>query len=1114
MQQPTRTVEEPVWFAAADGYEIRLEGTELVCRDDQGRVCEPIPRQVLESRFYPAWALIHDPGDAEAALGIVAGLERASRKKSSDAASSYEWMARDLPASHLPVFWEHVGRALITAGDAKRAATAFGRAREAEKAQALPVDGTVWLEAHLEFAAAGALSAKTAGGFVAGLRDRFEPEHALEALVELAMVRTRNGSPPWPELARQLTSLARAAGRDATAEQQKLIERLLPLPAVREAPFALWKAWRPALVPLAKSSPRVRALLLDLFPRVDDIDGWWLELLDESTALAALTGEAAADGVEPLDGAAGWLTRAVVHPQRVTRNRVGRPIPRQLTALIPRMSARLAAEGVPVRLDGPDRWDGPHGWDRYLRVIKVRVLEACLAHGVPVAAPTKEALLGLADWMRDRDPDEDIPALAAHPDFAPLLREALDRYRDKGDLARVPALHSLLQTAAGERRTGVDGIPRHPLDDAEVERALYGLAPYGFGNTGMLHGVQITGGLLDGSLDPNDLEADWFPVSSRSWRYFIGRIGAVALRAVAASTRHERRERLLALLEVWAETPFAAPDARLRVGVAETEPADRTVVHDEHGVAVRLDWAGEGRHHFIGLRTGAAEAPAPGPIVEVAGVPQGWGGAGRLRHLVSLVRDRGPMPWDREAVALLAERTGLSRAAATLTLAGIPGRDSYSPPFLDADERKILRITAAEADDACGELRKLTTEQRLDLLADVLPADPADLWKPGALRDVAERVAEKWVTWFGRKPRVPEETLTAARTLTTTMSAAEMCATLSAPHTVPALTTDLNTWLQETDHYGCETTSGNTQASTFYVFLTDLGVGVRWAYAELPAGDPVRNGAPEAVELLRARLDHPGLLLSAGSLDHGQRTIEDLRGRFGDKPYRGPSPLGVDSVDDGLTIATFDKDRRGDLDPSLFFRPSLFGDDARSRLLLAALWCKYADLRAVEWLRSGGCTRMMERIRANDLPEGAYEANPRASVPDLVAQVGERFGLEPDPAALYLQLLTLLEPTDRNVRRWNGWKPDRHKNAITALTGRGMVIEAKRARAGRGVFLPGTWAKGDKSHLPMEAWKAQLYGLSLSFDGDKVWGDFQLSRPLPDLYADAWQRILDGDQPG
>jgi hypothetical protein len=709
--------------------------------------------------------------------------------------------------------------------------------------------------------------------------------------------------------------------------------------------------------------------------------------------------------------------------------------------------------------------------------------------------------------MSERDPDEDIPVLAADPDFAPLLHEAMEHFRDRGDLERVPALRPLLRAASGGRPTGPGAIPRHPLDDAKVVRALYGLAQRwaSSGDTGMLRGIQLTGCLLDGSLTPDELEPDGFSARNGDvWSPFLGRIGAVALRAVAASTRDERRERLLALLEVWAGTPFADPDARLRTGVAETE---RHAVRGEHGAAVAVGWAGEGRRLFIDLCDGAGEPPSLGPVADVADVPKGWGGADRLRRLVVLVRDRGPAPWDPEAVGLLAQRTGLSRPAAALTLAGVPGCGSYNPPFLDANERKILRIKAAEADDARAELGELTIDQRLDLLASVLPDDPADLWEPGGLRAVAERVAEAWTARFGRRADVPEATLAAATALGTDLPAAEMCAALADPRSVPLLTTDVDTWLEK-GRYGCTVTSRDQAAWKFDRLLTTLALGVRWAYAELPAGDPVRAGAPEAVELLRERLAHPGLLLKAGSSHFRYKTIEDLRERFGDKPYEAPEPLGVDSIDDGLTVVTM-----GSYSPSLVFRPAFLGKDTRSEVLLSTASYGTWSLNAVQWLRGDDCERMMARIRSGALPEGAYEADPLAAVPDLVAQVAERFGLEPDPAALYLQLLTLLRPTDRNVRVWNGWKPVRHKAAVAALIERGLVVEAKRPRAGRGIFLPGGWVKAEKPHLPLEAWKAELYGLSLSAGGTETGGQSMPSRPLPELYAAAWQRILDGDEP-
>jgi hypothetical protein len=229
-----------------------------------------------------------------------------------------------------------------------------------------------------------------------------------------------------------------------------------------------------------------------------------------------------------------------------------------------------------------------------------------------------------------------------------------------------------------------------------------------------------------------------------------------------------------------------------------------------------------------------------------------------------------------------------------------------------------------------------------------------------------------------------------------------------------------------------------------------------------------------------------------------------VRSTFGDCPYRGKDPTVTGVIDDGLTVV--DQNRR------LYYRPALFSDDVRSQLLESCVG-GMASLHAV---RSAGFAAIAARISGADLPDGAYEADPRASVPELVAAVRTHLGLEEDPATLYLQLLTLLEPTDRNIKLWNGWTPARHKKAVAVLAERGLVLAAKRARAGRGVFLPGGWAEANSPDLPLETWKLRLYDLSMPSIGRYANGPlrrFLPLQPLTELFAAAWQRVLDGDGP-
>ncbi|MBL1120327.1 hypothetical protein JK364_49765 [Streptomyces sp. 110] len=655
------------------------------------------------------------------------------------------------------------------------------------------------------------------------------------------------------------------------------------------------------------------------------------------------------------------------------------------------------------------------------------------------------------------------------------------------------------------------------VDDRRVVPALGGLIEgMGMWRTGTLGCMDRTGRFLIGAWDPPGPEGEGEDgpgiAGEGSWVRFIGRIGAVALRAAVASTRPERRERQLALLEMWAESPFADPAARLRTGIVVTE---RLAVCDERGAAVSVGWSRAGRRRFVELRTGDAEPPSLGEIEEARDVPRGWGSPEQLRRLVALVRERGPAPWDREAVALLRERTGMGRPAASLALAGLLER--MYVPFLDADERATLRLKVAEAEDGASELARLTAPERLELLADVLPEDPAELWQPDGMRGVAERLAEAWQARRGRRVMVPERTLRAVVELQLLrLSAAEFCAAFTDPAAEPGLSAPLDTWIKNSEH-GPLLTDARWDIVRFQDRLHSLVPHLAWVYAELPAGDPVREGLPGLVRLLLERLDHPGLLLRAGHPAVGSaRTVAELQERFGFRPYAGPDRLDVASIDDGLTVITDGTvSRRGDRSPPrVYFRPAFYGDDERSRAL-AALTSGFGreDLPLVEWVRGPVCARIAERVEGASLPVGAYESNPAASAPGLVARVADALGLDEDAAALHLQLLALPAPTDRNVRTWNGWQTARHQKAAAALVERGLVIEDKRPRAGRQVFLPGEWIHAKKPYQPMEAWKAELIGLRRSYNR-RLENPLPLpTRTLPELFAHAWSLVEKGEGP-
>ncbi|NUR82599.1 MAG: hypothetical protein HOY71_00770, partial [Nonomuraea sp.] len=458
-------------------------------------------------------------------------------------------------------------------------------------------------------------------------------------------------------------------------------------------------------------------------------------------------------------------------------------------------------------------------------------------------------------------------------------------------------------------------------------------------------------------------------------------------------------------------------------------------------------------------------AVRPGELVDVEEVASGWATRERLAAV-----PEEPAPWDRDAADLLARETGLGRATAALLLAGLPGLDSWTRDFLGPGVRDLLGITTAEAAAAREELRELSLPQRRDLLDAAVPDDLRD---PTAL---ARGLAAAWIERFGRRVPVPEDALAAVTTLQPDIPATRLLGLLVAPAETPELTAD-GTHTIATTSYGHLYLRAGTP---FGEVATDLAAAIAWAYAFLPGGHPLHARIPQALELARQRLDHDALLLELGAQHLGTRA--DVVKLFGDRPYADNPEL----VDDGLTVVSVEEWA------SLFFRPARLGQDTRSAALRSL---GSGIVRAVDLLCSPGYAAIAERLAV--LPDGSWDADPRAGTPDLVAEAGKVLGVDEDPATLYLQLLTLLEPTDRNVRAWNGWTPARHRKAGAVLLERGLVVEAKRERAGRKLFLPGSWTKAKAPNLPLESSKAELYDLSAS--------RFLPDRPLPELFALAWE---------
>ncbi len=614
-----------------------------------------------------------------------------------------------------------------------------------------------------------------------------------------------------------------------------------------------------------------------------------------------------------------------------------------------------------------------------------------------------------------------------------------------------------------------------------------------------------------------------------AWPALLSRIGAIAFRAVSPLVSQRERDALLDLLELWACLPFAADPESFHVG--EAVGGAGTAGRSERGAWVvladgvsRLSAGGQWRSGgiLIERRDGDGEAtalPARVEVAETRRVEAGWGTPAQLAAFVKLARERQAPTPDPAVPEALASRTGLTRAEATLLWAGLPNLDTWYDDFLGPKLRRVLGLKAGEATAARATLRRASPTQRLQLLDAAMPDDPAALWRPlGAGPEDASspvaRLATAWTGLFGRRARPPEDTLVQAAALGLPTPAGELLALLLDPAANPALTLDRDWALAVQDRSHVLLTAGGAGAEPMSQLVLDLAVTVPWAFASRPVGDPLRVRLPELLALVLERLRHPGLLLDAGW--HGvERSGETAPKLFGPTPYKGRSGAALaGSADDGLTVAV----SVSSWTLALFFRPAVLGDDARATLLRAharTAW-RGDTVAAVGLLRSAGYQTMAERVRATPVPDGGFEANPLLSAPELVRTAAGALGVGHDAAALYLQLLTLLDPTDKNVRRWNRWTRARHRRAAEELLGARLVVEARRERSRRGLFLPGEWVKAPAPNRPLEAWKLPLYGL----ERDRATGQprgplarFLPLMPLHELFTAAWARLEAGDRP-
>ncbi|MER7489980.1 hypothetical protein ABTY20_29655 [Streptomyces sp. NPDC126497] len=584
------------------------------------------------------------------------------------------------------------------------------------------------------------------------------------------------------------------------------------------------------------------------------------------------------------------------------------------------------------------------------------------------------------------------------------------------------------------------------------------------------------------------------------WPCVLDALRPLAYRAASPTLTEPHRRALLLLFEAITEGPLAAPGGALRE-VVLSEPHDkqervgqvlrregRTVVvlgcrNVDHHTG-RVDWLALD-HDPAGVFGAVAHFTLERETAHPPVFP-----AEELAAVTALIRDKGAAPWQPEAPAALtaATRDGLGPVQAALLLAG-------KPPQLTDEVIAATGLKPRQKELGDTLLGSLEPGDRLALIGALLPGNPADLWTAGPDTDAAGRV---WAERLDGVVRLPEDLAGELSLAGLPTGAAEEVLN---PHRTPWIS---RTTVQRPDENGNLVAEDPGAVPGRYDLTRAVAALAGLAYS-LPYGHPLRAVLPAGLAALRRRVADPALLLDLGLewTEKGTSTAAELRKAYGLPATGGADAHGLTPVGEALVLRPW----YGDQEAVLVRTSALTAvDDPLFGLIEGIVGSGRRD--GVQALRTVLGDELARALAAGTDPAGptGYAQDPALSVPGLVAEVAGTHGLGEDAAALYLQLLALPDPTDRNRARWTGWKPARAKKARAELAATGLVVEAKRARAGRTLFLPCGWLDLKSPARPVEIWKRGLYPVH-----DRSHAVPLL--PVPELFTRAWDRVRAGDAP-
>ena len=301
----------------------------------------PVGAAASRAVGFPAWPIINDPDNAHHALNLVGDLEWARRNAQNNAKrvkERFDALVVTLTSSaphFVPTLLEELARIFYGVGNVQYARQYFGKAREVERAHALPVDNDRHQSVFVEFAVAGVVGARELTAEASAALERSDnPADAFDYMLNINAERIRAGVAPYAFLPRDMRKIGKTAGLSADEVDDRLFDSILGLKGFNNAPAGFFNSVVTSLSRYARTRPDAQEILLSSCPDEMTIEKY-LTLLDNAGALVKLR--------ENKDALAAWVINLC---ENVSYSSFDEPSPRLINEIL---AAGAALQGQEIR---------------------------------------------------------------------------------------------------------------------------------------------------------------------------------------------------------------------------------------------------------------------------------------------------------------------------------------------------------------------------------------------------------------------------------------------------------------------------------------------------------------------------------------------------------------------------------------------------------------------------------------------------------------------------------------------------------------------------------------------------------------------------------------------